>query len=81
MPVYEYKAFAPGGAIKSGIVNADTERDARSKLRKENLLVSKLTQKRSAGSSKASERKGDSMGALARMRAARVRARARSSAG
>ncbi len=73
MPVYEYKAFAPGGAIKSGIVNADTERDARSKLRKENLLVSKLTQKRSAGSSKASERKGASMGALARMRAARAR--------
>ncbi len=28
MPVYEYKAFGPGGALKSGIVNADTERDA-----------------------------------------------------
>lgn len=46
MPIYEYKAFAPGGSTKSGIVNADTERDARVKLRRENLLVSKLTETR-----------------------------------
>jgi general secretion pathway protein F len=72
MPVYEYKAFAPGGAIKSGIVNADTERDARSKLRRENLLVSKLTQKRSGGTSKQSE-KSTKLSAFARMRAARAR--------
>jgi general secretion pathway protein F len=72
MPVYEYKAFAPGGVTKSGIVNADTERDARSKLRRENLLVSKLSQKRSGGSSKASEKKSGAS-AFARMRAARAR--------
>jgi len=72
MPVYEYKAFAPGGAIKSGIINADTERDARSKLRRENLLVSKLTPKRVSGSSKSSER-GTKMGTLARLRAQRKR--------
>ena len=46
MPIYEYKAFAPGGVTKSGIVDADSERDARSKLRREKLLVSKLTETR-----------------------------------
>lgn len=74
MPVYEYKAFGPGGAIKSGIVNADTERDARTKLRRENLLVSKLTQKRASGTSKAAEKRAGSGGGLfARIRAARAR--------
>ena len=28
MPIYEYKAFAAGGATTTGIVDADTERDA-----------------------------------------------------
>jgi len=46
MPIYEYKAFAPGGALQSGIIDADTERDARTKLRRDNLLVSKLVQTR-----------------------------------
>lgn len=46
MPIYEYKAFAVGGAVQSGIIDADTERDARSKLRTKNLLVSKLVQTR-----------------------------------
>ncbi|MEZ6013621.1 MAG: type II secretion system F family protein [Planctomycetota bacterium] len=72
MPVYEYKAFAAGGALKSGIINADTERDARSKLRRENLMVSKLTQKRAGGSTKASE-KSSKQSAIARMRANRAR--------
>ena len=51
MPIYEYKAFASGGAIQTGIVDADTERDARAKLRRDNLLVSKLTETRGAGAS------------------------------
>lgn len=46
MPIYEYKAFATGGAVKSGIVDADSERDARSKLRRDNLLVSSLSETR-----------------------------------
>lgn len=46
MPIYEYKAFAPGGGLKSGIIDADTERDARSKLRRDSLLVSKLIETR-----------------------------------
>jgi len=47
MPIYSYKAFATGGTVQSGVVDADTERDARSKLRKENLLVSSLSEMRS----------------------------------
>ncbi len=46
MPIYEYKAFAAGGGTKTGIVNADTERDARQKLRRDSLLVSQLTELR-----------------------------------
>ena len=46
MPIYQYKAFAPGGAIKSGIVDADTEKDARTKLRRQDLLVSQLNETR-----------------------------------
>ncbi|MEO2163247.1 MAG: type II secretion system F family protein [bacterium] len=46
MPIYEYKAFASGGKTKSGIIDADTERDARSKLRKNDLLVTQLTETR-----------------------------------
>lgn len=43
MPIYEYKAFATGGANKAGVIDADTERDARAKLRRDGLIVSKLT--------------------------------------
>lgn len=44
MPIFEYKAFAPGGAIKKGIVDADTAREARQKLRRDNILVSEIRQ-------------------------------------
>lgn len=57
MPIYEYKAFAPGGAVKNGIVDADTERDARTKLRRDNLLVTKLTETR--GGKKVKRAKGE----------------------
>ncbi|MEL6714112.1 MAG: type II secretion system F family protein, partial [Planctomycetota bacterium] len=56
-PIYEYKAFAPGGVTKSGIVDADSEKDARSKLRKDKLLVSKLVETR--GGRKVKRAKGD----------------------
>ena len=29
MPIYEYKAYTSGGATQSGVIDADTERDAR----------------------------------------------------
>jgi general secretion pathway protein F len=42
MPIYEYKAYAAGGATKTGVIDADTPREARTKLRRENVLVTDL---------------------------------------
>jgi len=42
MPIFQYKAIAAGGEVRTGVVDADTARDARAKLRKENLLVSDI---------------------------------------
>jgi len=47
MAIFQYKAFAPGGAVQTGVIDADTEKDARQKLRRDNLLVSKLREMRS----------------------------------
>ena len=46
MPIYEYKAFASGGAVRSGVIDADTTREARQRLRRENLLVSEIHETR-----------------------------------
>ena len=43
MPIYEYKGFAPSGATKTGIIDADTPRDARARLRERSVLVTELT--------------------------------------
>jgi general secretion pathway protein F len=53
MPIFEYKAYAQGGVIQSGVIDADTSREARVRLRKENLLVSEIVEKRSGRSLKA----------------------------
>ncbi|MFT7486693.1 MAG: general secretion pathway protein F [Candidatus Paceibacteria bacterium] len=42
MPIYQYKAIGPNGASKSGVIDADTPRDARERLRKDKLLVSEI---------------------------------------
>jgi general secretion pathway protein F len=42
MPIFEYKAFAPGGSVTSGVIDADTSREARQRLRRDNLLVSHI---------------------------------------
>ena len=42
MPIYEYKGFDPGGGAKAGIVDADTPREARSRLRDQNVMVTEL---------------------------------------
>jgi general secretion pathway protein F len=42
MPVFEYKALTPNGKIKTGIVDADTARDARGKLRLEAVHVTDM---------------------------------------
>lgn len=75
MPIYEYKAFASGGAVKSGIVDADSERDARAKLRRDNLLVSKLTETRGGRrikGAKGTKSKDKKSGAMAQVLAARA---------
>ena len=47
MPIFEYKAYAAGGATKTGVIDADTPRDARNRLRRDNMLVSELRELRS----------------------------------
>jgi len=46
MPIYEYKAYASGGAAKTGVIDADTPREARQRLRRDNILVSDLRELR-----------------------------------
>lgn len=45
MPIFEYKAIGPNNKVKRGLVDADTARDARLKLKKDNLYVTDLAEK------------------------------------
>ncbi len=47
MPIFQYKAYAPGGVTKTGVIDADTPREARQRLRKDAILVSELHELRS----------------------------------
>ena len=42
MPIFEYKALTSNGRTKKGIVDADTARDARSKLRNDHMHVTEM---------------------------------------
>ena len=42
MPVYEYKALTTAGKTVSGIIDADSDKDARAKLRKRNIYATDL---------------------------------------
>lgn len=42
MPIFEYKAMSVEGDTKTGIVDADSPKDARAKLRREQLLVTSI---------------------------------------
>ena len=42
MPIYEYKGFDTGGGSRTGIIDADTPRDARARLRDQAILVTDL---------------------------------------
>ena len=42
MPIFEYKAITSSGKTKKGIVDADTARDARSKLRNDHMHVTEM---------------------------------------
>ncbi len=72
MPVYEYKAFGPGGALQAGIVDADTEREARQKLRREELLVSQLKELRSGRHARSDATSGEKRGLFTRIARSRA---------
>ncbi len=42
MPIYQYKAYVAGGGVTTGVIDADTPRDARARLRRDNVLVSEI---------------------------------------
>jgi type II secretion system protein F len=42
MAIYQYTALTPAGKVKKGIIDADTPRDARSKLRQGNFHVTEM---------------------------------------
>ena len=42
MPVYDYKGLTPAGDAKAGIIDADSPREARIKLRSQNVLVTQI---------------------------------------
>jgi len=42
MAIYEYKGFDTGGGARAGIIDADTPREARARLREQNVLVTEL---------------------------------------
>ncbi len=46
MPIFEYKAYVSGGGTRTGVIDADTPREARQRLRRENVLVSEIHEKR-----------------------------------
>lgn len=46
MPIFQYKAVGPRGETKTGVIDADTARDARNRLRKDSLLVSEIRETR-----------------------------------
>ncbi len=56
MPVYDYKGRTPDGAPKTGIIDADSPREARIKLRAQNVFVTDMTQRKAAAKAVAAKR-------------------------
>ena len=46
MPIFEYKAIDAANKVKKGIIDADTARDARQKLKKDSLFVTDIKESR-----------------------------------
>jgi general secretion pathway protein F len=42
LPIFEYKAYGGEKGVTTGVIDADTAREARTRLRRENLLVSEI---------------------------------------
>lgn len=72
MPIYEYKAYSAGGSIQSGVIDADTSRDARVRLRRENLLVSEINEMRGARRAASAKKRGLKIGFIEKMRMRRA---------
>jgi general secretion pathway protein F len=53
MPIFEYKAFTADGSTKTGVIDADTPRAARQRLKRESLMVSELAELRGGKRGKA----------------------------
>lgn len=70
MPIYQYKAIAAGGEVRTGVVDADTARDARAKLRRDNLLVSDIRE--AHGRSRRRKPGAPKEGFIARLRRSRA---------
>src|SRR5688572_9327422 len=51
MPVYDYKGLMPDGGARAGIIDADSPREARIKLRAQNVLVTEIHARRLATTS------------------------------
>lgn len=62
MPIFEYKAYAAGGTVQSGVIDADTTREARQRLRRENLLVSEIHETRGGRRTKNSKKENAKRG-------------------
>ena len=54
MPIFEYKAYVSGGGTRTGVIDADTPREARQRLRRDNVLVSEIHEKRGGKRTKSS---------------------------
>ena len=48
MPIYDYKAYARDGKLQKGNVEAESNKAARAKLKKQGLMVSEMTEKTAA---------------------------------
>ncbi len=58
MPIFQYKAYVAGGGTTTGVVDADTAREARTRLRRENVLVSEIHEVTTGRRSRSSDAKG-----------------------
>ncbi len=72
MPIYQYKAFATGGSTTTGVIDADTPRDARIRLRRDNVLVSEIFELKGGRKKKLKSGKAEKVSFLERARAARA---------
>lgn len=59
MPIFEYKAYVTGGGTRAGIIDADTPREARIRLRRDNVLVSEIREIRGSRGERAKRPVGE----------------------